>query len=280
MRDKFSPLEPEHPGPDPGCNAELRRPGDVDQMVFSFLSELDTLSDTLELVHDQSAERSAGLSIAPDRSDPQGAQPAVIKPVSYRNIDVLLMDNRQFASGKERSREDSPHTIHGLFESQPAAHSAGKRRRRIRKLIGSAASMTLLSALGVLYYFEAGQLVRKVDVAAQLQATSFPSASVSPSSLPKAGAPASPPKAASPAVAIERVIPRYPAEARRLGVSGTVELDAEVDANGKVVRALPVSGPLLLRPAAAEALLKWRFKPAQQGGINLKSKARVSVVFN
>ncbi len=273
MRDKFTSLESDHPSLKPDSIDGMSRPGDVDQMVFSFLSELNTFSNSLELTRDQPAEGSNSVSIASNRSDPVDAQPAAPKPVSYRNIDVLLMDNKQFQAGKERTREELPHTIHGLFESQSLAHSGGARHRRIRMLRCSAASVTLLGTLGVLLYIAAWPSIKTEDVAT-------PPHTGPPPSLSRAGAPAPPPGAVSPAVAIEKVAPRYSAEARRLGVKGTVELDAEVDANGKVVRVLAVSGPLLLRPAAAEALLKWRFNPAQRDGINLKSTARVSVVFN
>ena len=280
MRDKFTPLESDHRRLEPDSIDGQSRPDDVDQMVSSFLSELNTLSDTLGLARDKPAQRSDDVSVA---ADPLDAQPAALKPVSYRNIDVLLMDNRQFLAGKERILEELPHTTHGLFESQSPALAAGARRRRILMLICFAASVTVLGTLGVLYqagYFEPGQSTRAEGLAVPPHASSSRSGPVSPASPARAGAPTPLPEAVSPAEAVEKVTPRYPTEARRLGVKGTVELDADVDANGKVIRALAVSGPVLLRPAAAEALLKWRFKPAQRDGINLKSTVRVSVVFN
>ena len=283
MRDKFTPPESDRPGLEPDSIDGMSRPGNVDQLVSSFLSELNTLSDALGLDRDQPAEGSDGVSSAADRPGPVDAQPAAPKPVSYRNIDVLLMDNRQFLGGRERTRDESPHTNHGLFESQSPARSAGARRRRILLLICFAALVTLLGALGVLYqagYFAPSQATGTKDIAAPLHASSSAGGPVSPASLPGVGGSAPLPGAISPAVAIQKVTPRYPTEAKRLGVKGAVELDADVDTDGKVVRALAVSGPLLLRSAAEEALLKWRFKPAQRGGIKLKSTARVSVVFN
>jgi len=267
MRDNSTPLESDPRSPEPDPIAGTNRPGDVDQMVFSFLSELNTLSDALGSTRARPAESEEGAAIAADRPDPADAQSPAQKPVSYRNIDVLLMDNRQ------RNRDELPLEIHGIFESQSPAHSAGTRRRHIRMLMCSAASVILLGTLGVLFYFETRQSIKPEEIAVPLHTSSSPA-------VAGVGAAAPPPEAVSPAVVIEKVNPRYPAEARRLGVRGTVELDAEVDEHGKVVRALAVSGPLMLRPAAAEALLKWRFKPAQRRGVNLRSTARVSVVFN
>jgi len=47
-----------------------------------------------------------------------------------------------------------------------------------------------------------------------------------------------------------------------------------------VVKATPVSGPIMLRDAAVKAALKWRYKPASLGGSNVASNARVTMVFN
>ncbi len=279
MRDEFTPLEsdPQKPGLD--SIVGMRQPGDVDQMVFSFLSELNSLSDALESTIKKHSEDNERALPAVNRPEPVGVQPAASKPASYRNIDVLLMDNRQFQAGKESAREESSSTSHGLFESRFFANSAEIRRRRVQMRVRSIASIALLVALGILFYLEPGHLAKRGEIADLLRTASSPAESVPVSARPKGDAPALTPGILSPAVAIEKVLPWYPEEARRSGVTGTVELDAEVDAQGKVMRAVAVSGPSQLREAAADSVLKWRFKPAQRDGINCGSTARVSVVF-
>jgi TonB family protein len=84
---------------------------------------------------------------------------------------------------------------------------------------------------------------------------------------------------ASPAVPLNRVSPQYPATARRIQEKGKVELTVEVDEQGNVTRAKAISGPLVLRPAAEEALMQWRFKPATLRGANIKSEVTISVEF-
>jgi outer membrane biosynthesis protein TonB len=53
----------------------------------------------------------------------------------------------------------------------------------------------------------------------------------------------------------------------------------EVDDQGNVVKASAVSGPKVLRAAAEAALLKWRFKPAVQNGVNVSSRVSVGILF-
>jgi TonB family protein len=57
-----------------------------------------------------------------------------------------------------------------------------------------------------------------------------------------------------------RVAPVYPEIARRMRISGTVKLEATVDADGKVVGVKAVSGNSLLTFAAEDAVRKWKFE--------------------
>jgi TonB family protein len=88
-----------------------------------------------------------------------------------------------------------------------------------------------------------------------------------------------PSRLATPAVPLTKVYPEYPAVASRVRAKGKVELTVEVDERGNVSKAKAISGPLVLRPAAEEALMKWRFKPATLRGANIKSEVNVSVEF-
>jgi TonB family protein len=76
-----------------------------------------------------------------------------------------------------------------------------------------------------------------------------------------------------------RVLPTYPEIARRSRTTGTVVVEAQIDDQGKVVKATAVSGPLILRPEAEIAVMKWAFRPATLGGVNVPSASRVSIVF-
>ncbi|MCU1266969.1 MAG: hypothetical protein JWM21_3287 [Acidobacteria bacterium] len=82
--------------------------------------------------------------------------------------------------------------------------------------------------------------------------------------------------AESPTV-IQAVKPAYPALAAAKNVYGIVEVDVQIDTVGRVRRALPVSGPSLLRPAARNAALRWRFDGVKSES-DLRS-ARLTFIF-
>ncbi|HEY4009687.1 MAG TPA: energy transducer TonB [Acidobacteriaceae bacterium] len=56
------------------------------------------------------------------------------------------------------------------------------------------------------------------------------------------------------------VEPIYPEEARAERVGGTVVLDVFVGPDGAVERAVPISGPEVLRQSATDAVKRWTYK--------------------
>jgi TonB family protein len=72
-----------------------------------------------------------------------------------------------------------------------------------------------------------------------------------------------------------KVAPTYPEIARRMRIGGMVEIEATVDAEGKVLEAKAVSGNRVLEFAAEDAVRKWKFE-AGPG----PSKVTVQVNFN
>ena len=58
-----------------------------------------------------------------------------------------------------------------------------------------------------------------------------------------------------------RVAPSYPELAKRMKITGTVRLEARVDADGKVTAVKTVSGSKALSQAAEDAVSKWKFVP-------------------
>lgn len=104
-----------------------------------------------------------------------------------------------------------------------------------------------------------------------------------PSAPPPAAAPASPTSAdraipqplSSPA-------PRYPQQALRMGVGGTVRVRVTVAADGSVDRLelAEGSGNRYLDRAALEAVRRWRFQPATRGGQPTAAEVVVPITFN
>ena len=58
-----------------------------------------------------------------------------------------------------------------------------------------------------------------------------------------------------------RVSPIYPELAKRMKISGSVTVQATVDAEGKVTEAKATNGNRLLAGAAEDAVRKWKFAP-------------------
>jgi len=82
------------------------------------------------------------------------------------------------------------------------------------------------------------------------------------------------------AVPLLQTSPVYPEVALRAKASGSVVLELQIDDQGKVVKATPVSGPAIFHNAAVAAVRKWRYKPASIGGVNVSSQSRVTMAFN
>ncbi len=82
-----------------------------------------------------------------------------------------------------------------------------------------------------------------------------------------------------PAQVMRRVTPAYPDIARRQRLRGSVELQAEIRKDGSVGKVDVVSGPMLLRQAAIDAVKQWRYRPAQLSGVPVDSSVRVTIDF-
>ena len=73
--------------------------------------------------------------------------------------------------------------------------------------------------------------------------------------------------------------PVYPDAAKRMRVSGTVQVDVILDESGKVVSATASSGPTILRDAAIQAALKARFSPTKLSGQPVKVSGVINYKF-
>jgi len=60
---------------------------------------------------------------------------------------------------------------------------------------------------------------------------------------------------------VSKVAPEYPPLAKQLKLSGSVEVQANIDEDGTVGDVATVSGNPVLAKAVVEAVKKWKFKP-------------------
>lgn len=73
--------------------------------------------------------------------------------------------------------------------------------------------------------------------------------------------------------------PVYPEMAKDAGVQGRVVIEASVDEHGKVVGTKVISGPAMLRQAAAAALREWKYQPATLDGKPVPVQITVTLNF-
>lgn len=80
-------------------------------------------------------------------------------------------------------------------------------------------------------------------------------------------------------VAIKKVLPKYPPIAKKIKVEGLVILQALISEKGDVLAVKVLRGPELLSDAAKEAVLQWKFTPANKNGIKVKIWQTIPIPF-
>lgn len=78
---------------------------------------------------------------------------------------------------------------------------------------------------------------------------------------------------------LQKVIPVYPAAARREGVQGQVVLKAVIGKDGTIAQLRPMQGPQALTAAAMEAVQHWRFRPYELKGKPVEVETDIRVNF-
>lgn len=82
------------------------------------------------------------------------------------------------------------------------------------------------------------------------------------------------------AVPVRMSAPDYPYELKRDGVNGVVTVVFSVDENGNVVDPeVQKSTNRGFDEAALKAIAKWKFRPARQDGVPVKSKLAIPLQF-
>src|SRR5215831_4432862 len=118
------------------------------------------------------------------------------------------------------------------------------------------------------------RMIQGVLAAGMIVGGSFSGAAALPSQQPQQAS--EPPKvvrksgAVLQASATRRVEPVYPPLAKAAHVTGAVVVEMTIDESGKVISANAVSGHPLLKDAAVEAALQWKFSPTVLSGVPIK----------
>ncbi|MBA3321816.1 MAG: TonB family protein [Pyrinomonadaceae bacterium] len=79
--------------------------------------------------------------------------------------------------------------------------------------------------------------------------------------------------------AVYKTQPSYPVAAKQSREQGTVLVKVTVDETGRVIEAIPLNGPLLLRGASVIAAKKWRFTPTLLDGVPVRVTGTITFSF-
>jgi TonB family protein len=80
--------------------------------------------------------------------------------------------------------------------------------------------------------------------------------------------------------AIVKPPPAYPIIAKQMHITGKVEVEVKIDAQGNVGEIKMLNGNALFSQAITDALKRWKFAPVMQGGAPSAAVAVLSFTFN
>ena len=84
----------------------------------------------------------------------------------------------------------------------------------------------------------------------------------------------------APGMRVQKTPPEDPPIAKTANVAGTVELHATISTDGTIKDLHAVSGPVMLRQAALDAVRNWRYKPYRLNSQPVEVETTVNVVFS
>ncbi len=83
------------------------------------------------------------------------------------------------------------------------------------------------------------------------------------------------------AIPVKATQPAYPSRARDLAIEGTVTITFVVDVDGRVVEIENIDAPhQSFVTEARKTVSQWRFRPAQNKGVPVKQRVRISIDFS
>lgn len=177
-------------------------------------------------------------------------------------VSVLLLQTRLVTGAPARS----PHAI-GIFDTR-------KFERRLMKLMEKQSEIPTLRRLAI-FAICVAFAVATCGSALALSMRVSPTAS---SSSQKAA-----PLSVSPSVMADNRVggadPKYPAEAKKDKIQGTVILDAIIGKDGTIHKLKVVSGPKELSKSAADAVRTWKYKPYLHNGHPVEVETKINVVY-
>ncbi len=171
--------------------------------------------------------------------------------------------NRPGPSAKEDAPRVTSDMVNATLNSHPVSsqRTDGEEAEAAPSLDGAAAPPA--SASGAL-----------PGVIASSEVASPPAPEIRPDGPVKVGGLVKEPKL------IFSTLPIYPAAAKNSNIEGDVVIRATIDKNGRVTHTEVVSGPVMLRQSALDALGRWKYEPSKLDGQPVAVQMLVTIRFH
>ncbi|HLK32887.1 MAG TPA: TonB family protein [Terriglobales bacterium] len=153
---------------------------------------------------------------------------------------------------------------------QPGSGSAEPRRKSEQR----SSESSLTSSL-----FRRQEPLERPNSSSRSVLRNIPALKAQPNHEAAAAQPGTPSPADLESMLLQKVLPVYPARARRDGVEGQVILQAVIGRDGTIASLHPLQGPPELAAAAIDAVQHWRFRPYQLNGKPVEVETNIRLNF-
>jgi len=199
--------------------------------------------------------------------------------VSYSDLPVILAEQGQVKEFLDHMHEGEVEASQGKLLSMTEIELDGYPGREFIVELPNSMFRMRYYLVGQRFYQIAVRTTNAADVArAMVEMTDefFASFKLSgkpvnkPPAVGEKGKPAVVKKGVLSGRVLKKVNPAYPGEAQAARVSGEVQVQVTISEEGRVIEAIVISGPELLREAAVQAAKEWVFKPTKLDGVPVK----------
>jgi TonB family protein len=202
-------------------------------------------------------------------------KPAVSKPVSHPDVSVAAASSSPAtfpvtppSAAKSTSIAPAPRNTSSIATPAPSPTLSPRNAPPVEEPKKSALGDVRLATPVMNHRKTAsvpGDSEPTIDVSAS-ESTGAPPSALGASHRSEPAAPVPIGGDVKPAKLLKSVQPVYPQMARTQHVSGNVQIDALIDADGNVSAMKVLSGPALLRDSALQSLKQWKYQPAELDG--------------
>jgi TonB family protein len=200
--------------------------------------------------------------------NPRSAQPGVVSstPVAPANVQPNPTDSNNAASAARAAaiaRQAQAKTLAGIVDATSNAHPVTAQRTEASEL-GSAPSVD-------------GGPVGNTSLSGIVSAndgSALKAPEIRPEGPIRVGGNVKEPRLLS------SVMPTYPLAAKEAGIQGDVVVQATIDQRGNVADMKIVSGPIMLRQPALDALRRWKYSPTTLNGSAISLQMLVTIKFS